>query len=67
MKYLLTITIDADNVTAAEDAAADILSHVNGYKHRSALHYMDPITGQYKLWSEPAMRADELIVHRDRS
>lgn len=67
MKYLLTLTIDADDITAAEDKAAEILAHVDGYRVRSALHYMDPIKGTYKLWCEPAMRADELAAHRDRS
>jgi hypothetical protein len=50
----------------AEDYAAGLADLVEAKRWgRSALHYVDPITGDFKTWAEPARTTKELEMDRE--
>jgi hypothetical protein len=51
---------------ATEDYAAGLADLVEAKRWgRSALHYVDPITGDFKTWAEPARTTKELEMDRE--
>lgn len=63
-QYLFTFMYEADDIKLAENIAALLLGGITE-RGRTGLYYLDPITGGWKVRSEPAMSAAELKMYRE--
>jgi hypothetical protein len=63
--WLFQVHFQAADKRDAEDYAAALADLVETFRRgRTALLYLDPVTSEFSVWSEPAMGTAELKLNR---
>lgn len=64
-KWTFVVSFDAASRESAENTAALLVAFTRERKiGRTALYYLDPLTGKQLLLAEPAMSAGQLAMYR---
>jgi hypothetical protein len=63
--WVFQVRFNADDQRDAEDYAARLVDLVEAARRgRTSLAYLDPITGEFRIWAEPARSSAELELGR---